>query len=109
MGLVWKPHDLVVWKLVPDVVDGVLVRSEWVSGATVSGLLVEKSSKEVKDLIDLESRNPAVVLLDDASGVEMGDRLELDGVFYRVLADPQVLSMGLVTDHARLIVERLNL
>lgn len=108
MGLVWKPHDFVIWKLVPDVVSGVIVRSEWVAGESVSGLLVEKSPSEVRDLIDLESRNPAVVLLDDASGIVVGDRLELDEVFYRVLVDPQTHAMGLATDHARLIVERLD-
>lgn len=108
MALVWKPHEFVVWKLVPDVVDGVLVRSDWVAGETVSGLLVEKTPKEARDFIDPECRNPAVVLLDDDSGIEMGDRLELEEVFYRVWVDPQVHAMGLATDHARLIVERLD-
>ncbi len=109
MALVWKPHDFVIWKLVPDVVDGVLVRSEWVSETTVSGLLVEKTPKEVRDSVDLDSKNPAVVLLDEGFGIELGDRLELNEVFYRVLVDPQVHAMGLATDHARLFVDRLEL
>lgn len=108
MALVWKPHEFAIWKLIPTVVDGVLERSDWIAGETVGGLLVEKTPKEARDMIDLECRNPAVVLLDDDAGIEMGDRLELDGILYRVLVDPLNHVMGLSTDHSRLIVERLD-
>lgn len=110
MGLVWKPHQFRLWSLVPEIVGGVLVRSEWDSGALMSGLLVEKTPKFVMDELGIEGKNPAVVLmdLDDCDLISVGDRLELDGVFYRVVVDPQRFEMGLATDHGRLIVERLD-
>lgn len=110
MGLLWKPHNFVIWKLVPQIVDGVLVRSDWAAGSAVDGLLVEKAPREVRELIGRESKNPAIVLMDLASavGLQLGDRLELDGAMYQVAADPQTFYMGLATDHARLIVERLD-
>lgn len=110
MGLPWKPHIFTVWQLVPDVVDGVLVRSHWTPGPTVAGLMVAKTPREVGDLIDRESKNPAVVLLDvaDAASISLGDRVEHGGNLFQVAADPQIHAMGLPTDHARLIVEGLD-
>lgn len=110
MGLVWRPHAFRFWTLVPEIVGGVLVRSEWDSGSMMSGLLIEKSPKFLKDELGIEGKNPAVILMDlaDIDLISLGDRLELEGVFYRVLGEPQRFEMGLPTDHGRLIVERLD-
>lgn len=110
MSLVWKPHEFQLWKLAPEVVEGRVLKSEWVWDSTFSGLLVEKAAHEVRDLIDVESQNLAVVLMElgDSEAVELGDQIVLDSWKYRVLVDPIRFSMGLPTDHAKVVVERLD-
>ncbi|MBX3114376.1 MAG: hypothetical protein KF836_07395 [Fimbriimonadaceae bacterium] len=110
MALVWKPHEFHLWKLVPEVVEGRVIKSEWVWDSTFSGLLVEKAAHEVRDLTDIESQNLAVVLmeLEDSEAVELGDQLVLDAWKYRVLVDPIRFSIDLPTDHAKVVVERLD-
>jgi len=87
-----------------------VVGNEWTLAQTFYGLLVEKTAKEARDLVDFESENPAIVLLDlgDAVLIELGDQLILDEMKYRVVADPSRFEMGLPTDHAKVVVERLD-
>lgn len=93
-----------------EVVEGRVVKNEWVWESTFSGLLVEKTAHEVRDLIDVESQNLAVVLLEleDSEEVELGDQMVLDTWKYRVRVDPIRFSMGLPTDHVKVVVERLD-
>lgn len=110
MSLVWNPHELQLWKLEPEIVEERVVGNEWTLAQTFSGLLVEKTANELRDLVDLESENPAIILLDldDAISIELGDQIVLDEVRYRVVADLIRFEMGLPTDHAKVVVERLD-
>jgi hypothetical protein len=73
-------------------------------------MLVSKSPREMKEYLDAECRRPAVALVDVADGrlIDVGDRLKLGAVAYRVIADPQIFEMGLGTDHARVLLEQIG-
>lgn len=110
MSLVWKPHEIEHWQIVPEVVEGRVIRSEWELNQSFFGLIVAETPKEIKDMIDLDCKSPAIVLLEveDSFEVKIGDHLELNEIRYQVVADPVRFEMGLPTDHAKVVVERLD-
>ena len=108
MGLFLKPHTASVSKVSPVVSGNRILRYERSVVGSVSGQMTEKTSNEIREGFGLETRFPALWLMDLGSAIVLaaGDVLTVAGRTYRVVAPGRVSDAEAVTSHLSVVCER---
>ncbi len=108
MPLAFKPHLADVEKVEAVMSGQRILRYDMISAGSVAGQLTEKTPEEIRDGFGLETKLPALWLMDLDGGVELaaGDRLTVNGRVYRVVASPRVSDAEVRSSHQSVVCER---
>lgn len=108
MGLVFKPHTATVEKVSAVMSGDRITRYERTAVGSVTGQMTEKQPSEIASDYGLETKRPALWLMDVGEAVSLaaGDRLTVNGRTYRVLTSGRTSDAVELGSHVSFVCER---
>lgn len=108
MGLAYKPHTALVEKVSAVMSGDRITRYERMEVGSVTGQMTEKTPSEISSDYGLETKNPALWLMDMGEAIvpSAGDRLTVNGRVYRVLTSGQTSDAVYAGSHLSVVCEQ---